>query len=594
MSSRAIARAVATRSSAVENVDGAAVTIPIGPGKDEHYCFTAGDYDEYGVLHRQRYTGYVRKVVTPTSTRNVAHAKVYVVCDGDAEGLELPLPLIDFVSGLRRGCGDGVDVGAIRHDVLGTSSLSSSGITIDGTRPRRARTVPPALLNGSDAESALRGALSRWRALDAAPALSYSERAAKRSRRGLAALGDFAAAIGDDRLPQGDAARAAADAALECIFEVESLCALDQRAQHLRADDGDGDVDEDDNMIDYNGTGYTRSLRGLDLSRPDTMHLSNELRAALRAGLDDVVVVPCVTRRSTVAAVALNAPQRVISMWNDDYKSKERFHALSAVAYSKAKVQLPGKRYVSDRGGASGPIVDVVHMSSELLASLSALGVAAPLDVGAAPMQQLSHDVRLVYTDKRRTGVDHAANGYFTFHGMTSKCSSSTRYGNPGTAADESMFVDAMVPSVAVARSRRELTKSVYRRLARTRQFAERFHGVLSPRETAWWRVLNGLALTPREMGLAVGSMPLDLRDTISQGKPTTYLTHGTGIFTEAFATAGAGHFDDDGKSATLCHGAVYSNVSTRDEWDAVMQLRRASGAAAEDDADGDVGSESA
>ena len=115
MSSKAIARAVATRSSAVENLDGAAVTIPIGPGKDEHYCFTAGDYDEYGVLHRQRYAGYVRKVVTPTSTRNVAHAKVYVVCDGDAEGLELPLPLIDFVLGLRRGCGDGVDVGGRRQ-----------------------------------------------------------------------------------------------------------------------------------------------------------------------------------------------------------------------------------------------------------------------------------------------------------------------------------------------------------------------------------------------------------------------------------------------------------------------------------------------
>jgi len=440
----------------------------------------------------------------------------------------------------------------------------------------------------------LRGALSRWRVLDAAAALSYSERVAKRSRSGLAALGEFAAAIGDDRVRQGDAAQAAADAALERIFEVEGLCALDRCAQWLRADDGDGDVDEDDNTIDYNGTGYTRSLRSLDLSRPDTMHLSNELRGALRAGLDDVFVVPCATGLSTVAAAGLNAPQCVISMWNDDYESKERFHALPAVACSEAKVQTPGKRYVSNPGGASGPIVEVVHLDSALLASLVELGVLSPLDVGAESLQQVSHDVRLVYTDKCRTGVDHAANGYYTFHGMTNKCSSSTRDGNPGKAGDESMFVDAMVPSVTVARSRRKLTKSVYKRLATTRQFAERVHGMLSPRETAWWRVLNGLALTTLEMRDAVESMPSDVRNTISHGMPTTYLTHGTGIFTEAFSTAGAGHFDDDGKSATLCHGAVYSNVSTPDEWDAVMQLHRASGAAAEDDADGDVGSESA
>jgi hypothetical protein len=203
-----------------------------------------------------------------------------------------------------------------------------------------------------------------------------------------------------------------------------------------------------------------------------------------------------------------------------------------------------------------------------MLSSLAELNVLRPLDLSASALQDVSHNVRRGYSGKSRSGVGHAANGRYSFHGKSLKYTSSpSRSNSLSCAAAESYFVTRKLDTAEDVRTQSSLLQKLHKQLDGTRRYAEKTHSLFEPRETVVRRALEGLTLTRKQMKAAADSMPPEMRSEISSGEPTSWQTNGTGIFSDHFSTAAEGHLDrGDGKNGTLCHGGVFSSVSIRQE----------------------------
>ena len=359
---------------------------------------------------------------------------------------------------------------------------------------------------------------------------------------------------------------AEAEAKLAVLYDVAERCAFD-RMDKLRREDIDECAGDETwaGVIDARCSCYSRSVRELQIAKVGMARLSHSVLDVMRRGLDDVFVAEAAPLRlEREMAAAVNANEAVVEQWNADCDAHKNWHVLHAQAVVGQAVQEPGKRYIRSDSSAPSPIVEVVHSSHSLLSSLRKLNVLPTVDLSPGGLQNLSHNLRRGYSGKARSGVDHAANGRFFFHGLTRKYSDSrSRSNSRSRAAHESYFVPRKLDTDEDVRAQRPLLFKLHKGLDSTRRFAEKLHGLFEPQETVVRRVLQGLTLTRKQMTAAAASMPREMKSEISRGKPTSSQTNGTGIVTDGFSTAAEGHLDrGDGKNGTLCHGAVFSSVS--------------------------------
>ena len=367
------------------------------------------------------------------------------------------------------------------------------------------------------------------------------------------------------RLPSSLTAEA--EAKLVVLYDVAERCAFDRTVDKLRREDID-ECDGDETLagvIDVRFSHYSRSVKKVQIAKVGMARLSHSVLDVMRSGLDDVFVVEAAPLRlESDMAAAVNANEAVVQQWNADCDAHKNWHVLHAQAVVGQAVQEPGKRYIRSDRTAPSPIVEVVHSSESLLTHLAELHVLQPVDLTARALQDLSHNLRRGYSGKARSGDDHAANGRFSFHGLTRKFSSSpSRSNSLSRAARESYFVTRKLDTDEDVRAQRPLLFKLHKGLDSTRRFAEKLHSLFEPQETVVRRVLQGLTLTEKQMRAAAASMPREMKSEISRGKPTSSQTNGTAIVTDGFSTAAEGHLDrGDGKNGTLCHGAVFSSVS--------------------------------